>query len=63
MKILFLLIPISIIMVIFAVFAFRWAVKNRQFDDMTSPAMMPLLDDTPEERSQRDKSSNIDKAS
>lgn len=55
MSILFLLIPISIIMVIFAIFAFRWAIKNRQFDDMNSPAMMPLLDDTEEERKQRQK--------
>lgn len=54
MKVLFLLIPISLLMVIFAVFAFRWAIKNRQFDDMTSPAMMPLLDDSPEERAQID---------
>ncbi|SUO97568.1 cbb3-type cytochrome oxidase assembly protein CcoS [Suttonella ornithocola] len=50
MKILFLLIPLSLIMIVIAVFAFRWAIKNRQFDDMTSPAMMPLLDDTEEER-------------
>lgn len=49
MQILFLLIPLSLVLVIAAVFAFRWAVKNRQFDDMTSPGMMPLLDDTPEE--------------
>lgn len=52
MKILFLLIPISLVLIIFAVVTFRWAIKNRQFDDMTSPAMMPLLDDSSEERAQ-----------
>ncbi len=53
MKILYLLIPISVLMVIAAIFAFRWAVKNRQFDDMSSPGMIPLMDDSDEERAQR----------
>lgn len=56
MNILFLLIPLSLVLVIFAVIAFRWALKNDQFDDLDSPAMIPLLDDTEEERAQRQSS-------
>lgn len=56
MNILYLLIPISLIIVVIAVIAFRWAIKSRQFDDMDSPAMIPLHDDPPEERqNQNDK--------
>ena len=50
MQILFLLIPISVILITAAVFAFHWAVRTRQFDDLESPGMIPLLDATEEER-------------
>lgn len=50
MDILYLLIPISLLVVTLALLAFRWAVKSRQFEDLDSPAMIPLMDDTPEER-------------
>ena len=50
MQILYLLIPISVILIITAVCAFYWAVRHRQFDDLESPGMIPLLDDTDEER-------------
>lgn len=49
MKLLFVLIPISLIIVAFAIYIFRWALKNNQFDDLSSPALIPLLDDTEEE--------------
>ncbi|MDO4643871.1 MAG: cbb3-type cytochrome oxidase assembly protein CcoS [Cardiobacteriaceae bacterium] len=49
MQILYLLIPISIVLLTAAVFAFRWAIKNHQFDDLESPGMIPLLDDPKEE--------------
>ena len=55
MQILFLLIPISVILITAAVSAFHWAVRTRQFDDLESPGMIPLLDDTEEERQQRDR--------
>ena len=55
MQILFLLIPISVILITAAVFAFHSAVRTRQFDDLESPGMIPLLDDTEEERQQRDR--------
>ena len=50
MQILYLLIPISVILIIAAVCAFYWTVRHRQFDDLESPGMIPLLDDTEEER-------------
>ena len=54
MEILFLLIPISVVLIGAAVFAFHWAVRSRQFDDLESPGMIPLLDDSEEERRQRE---------
>lgn len=53
MNILYLLIPISLVIVVIAVLAFRWAVKARQFEDLESPALIPLHDDPPEERQQK----------
>ena len=49
MKLLFVLIPISLVIIAFAIYVFRWALKNNQFDDLSSPALIPLLDDTEEE--------------
>ena len=54
MQILYLLIPISVVLIAAAVDAFHWAVRTRQFDDLESPGMIPLLDDTEEERRQRE---------
>lgn len=54
MQILYLLIPISVVLIVAAVYAFHWAVRTRQFDDLESPGMIPLLDDTEEERRQRE---------
>lgn len=45
MKILFLLIPLSIMLLGLAVWAFFWAVRSGQFDDLDSPAYRILLDD------------------
>lgn len=45
MEILFLLIPISIILLGLAIWAFFWAVKNDQFDDLQGPAYSILFDD------------------
>lgn len=50
MEILYLLMPISLVLIVVAVLAFRWALKHRQFDDLNSPAMIPLVDDQLEER-------------
>lgn len=45
MKILFLLIPLSLLFFALAVWAFFWAVRSGQFDDLDSPAYRILLDD------------------
>ena len=54
MQILYLLIPISVVLIAAAVYAFHWAVRTRPFDDLESPGMIPLLDDPEEERRQRE---------
>lgn len=53
MAILYLLIPVSLVVLLIGLIAFRWAVKNEQFDDLDSPAMIPLTDDTEDERAQQ----------
>ena len=45
MEILYLLIPVSIVLLLVAVAAFAWAVKNGQFEDMEGPAHRIILDD------------------
>jgi len=49
MSILFALIPLAIGLLALAVWAFFWAVRAGQFDDLDTPAVRILLDD--EERS------------
>ncbi|OJA05479.1 cbb3-type cytochrome oxidase assembly protein CcoS [Halomonas sp. QHL1] len=58
MTILYLLIPLSLILLGLAVWAFFWAVKNDQFDDLEGPAHRILFDEddndlSPEQRRQR----------
>lgn len=50
MTILIVMIPLSILLLIGAGIAFFWAVDHDQFDDMQTPALLPLLDlpDTPD---------------
>jgi len=45
MDIIYLLIPIAIILVSFATWAFFWSVNSGQFDDLESPAHSILYDD------------------
>ncbi|MDN6296966.1 MAG: cbb3-type cytochrome oxidase assembly protein CcoS [Halomonas sp.] len=63
MTILYLLIPISLLFLSIAVWAFFWAVKNNQFDDLEGPAYRILFDEdendlTPEERERRRQNAN-----
>jgi cbb3-type cytochrome oxidase maturation protein len=44
-SILYLMIPMGIIIVVVAVWAFFWAVDSGQFDDLDSPGWRILLDD------------------
>lgn len=45
MEILFLLIPVSVALVLLIAWAFLWAVKSGQFEDMEGPAHRILMDD------------------
>lgn len=45
MDIIYLLIPIAIILVSIAVWAFFWSVRQGQFDDLESPAHRILFED------------------
>lgn len=45
MEILFVMIPLGVLLVALAVWAFFWAVGSGQFDDMQGPAYQILLDD------------------
>jgi len=54
MEIIFILIPLSLVLLAFAVWAFFWAVRNGQFDNLDAEAWRILLDgdDRPPERRQ-----------
>ena len=45
MTILLLLIPLSLVLLGVAVWAFAWAVRRGQFDDLDTPALDILCDD------------------
>ena len=45
MDVLYLLIPLAIVILAIAVWAFMWAVKSGQFDDLEGPAHRILMDD------------------
>jgi len=45
MRILLLMIPISIVLLGIAIWAFVWAVRRGQFDDLDTPALDILVDD------------------
>jgi cbb3-type cytochrome oxidase maturation protein len=44
MNILLVMIPLSILLLVGAGFAFFWAVDHDQFEDMDTPRLLPLLD-------------------
>lgn len=51
MDIIFLLLPLSMILVAVIVVAILWAVRTRQFDDLEGPAYRILMDDPVDEAS------------
>ena len=46
MNIILLLIPISMILLGAGIWAFFWAVNHAQFDDLDTPALTPLSEDS-----------------
>ena len=49
MDIIYLLLPLSLVLVVVIVWAILWAVKSRQFDDLEGPAHRILMDDDKDE--------------
>lgn len=45
MEILYLLIPLALVLLGVAVWAFMWAVRSGQFEDLEGPAHRILMDD------------------
>ena len=45
MDILFILVPIAIVVMIIAISALLWAIKNGQYEDLDGPAHRILMDD------------------
>lgn len=53
MNIIIIMIPLSFLILLGAVAAFFWAVNNDQFDDMDSPALLPLSDERDDDECHR----------
>ena len=62
MSILYLLIPLGLLLLGAAIWAFFWAVGSGQFDDLDSPAWSVVMDDdkAPKKTSTRRKSTDPD---
>ncbi|HIG75748.1 MAG TPA: cbb3-type cytochrome oxidase assembly protein CcoS [Bacteroidetes bacterium] len=45
-NVLYFLVPLAVLLAACGVAAFRWAVRDGQFDDTETPALRILLDDT-----------------
>jgi cbb3-type cytochrome oxidase maturation protein len=51
MEILFVLIPVSLVIVMISLAAFVWSVYNRQYEDLDKEAERILFEETEEEKS------------
>ncbi len=58
MNILYLLIPLGLVLLAIALWAFMWAVRSGQFEDMEGPAHRMLMDDDDPRVPQHKKSPN-----
>ncbi len=45
MAVIFIVLPLALLVVLAAVIAYVWAARNGQFDDTTTPAIRPLIED------------------
>ena len=55
METLFILIPLGLILLAVAFWAFLWAVNKNQFDDLESPAQDIIFDDRQSEENRKNK--------
>lgn len=46
MSVIFIVLPLALVVVGIAVWAFVWSARSGQFDDMDTPAVRMLHDDT-----------------
>lgn len=53
MEIIYVLIPLSVLLMVLAIGFFFWAIKNDQFDDLDTPALDILDDDEADGQRQR----------
>ena len=53
METLFILIPLGLLLLALALWAFFWAVNKNQFDDLESPAQDIIFDDRQSEESRK----------
>ena len=60
MNILLVLIPVTLLIVIIAVWLFFWAVNHQQFDDLDSPEVLPLMDDPATDSATADLAATVD---
>ncbi|WP_170121124.1 cbb3-type cytochrome oxidase assembly protein CcoS [Halomonas denitrificans] len=58
MNILYLLIPLSLILLGLAVWAFFWAVRHDQFEDLEGPAYRILFDEDENDRPRQPRDSS-----
>ncbi|MDH3980561.1 MAG: cbb3-type cytochrome oxidase assembly protein CcoS [Gammaproteobacteria bacterium] len=58
MEIIYLLIPLSLLLVGLIVWIFIWAIRSGQFDDMEGPAHRILMDDDNPVEKKEDDSGN-----
>jgi len=54
MNIVLVLIPLSLILLAAGIWAFFWGVNHAQFDDLDTPALIPLANDPPALGADRD---------
>ena len=59
MEIIYLLIPLAVLLVIFIVGGFLWAVRRNQFEDLEGPAHTILMDeDEPQDATYKNKNND-----
>ena len=59
MEILYLLIPLSVVLVFLIAGAFWWSLKNGQFEDLEGPAYRILMDDDRPEQGDKIKDASL----
>ena len=50
MEVIFILVPVSLVIVTIALWAFVWSVKNEQFEDLEKEAHSILFEDTDQKK-------------